>query len=205
MLEARKKFIAMFALSILFSMITGILLVKKMQSLHQQFGDYVPVVVARQSIPARTPVSPEMLETKEIPRKFAFTSLFHSIDQAAGHVFIVPLMKGDMVTKSMVREIPETGDKMRIVNLTQSERVLFDEPLDPADHVDIIVSYQEGEKPVTKVLMEDVPIGRIAEEKEKQRAIGVELTIDDAQKLIFMQNFSQQIRILKHPVLEHVQ
>lgn len=197
--EAKRHFLLMFALSIVFAGLAGFLFLQKLQSLDRQYGERVPVVVAKQSIPPKTPITPDMLDIIELPGQFELPSAIRAPAEAAGHISLIPIQKGDFMTKTMLKKIPATGDSLRLVNLTQSERVLFDEPLDATDHVDIVVSLQEGEKPVTKLLLENVPIGRVLSDKERQWAIGVELSLEDAQKLIFMQNFSRQIRVLKHP------
>jgi pilus assembly protein CpaB len=199
--EAKRNFLLMFALSIVFAGLAGFLLLQKLRSIDRQYGERVQVVVAKQAIPPKTPITPDMLETIEVPGQFAVPSAVGTPAEAAGQISLIPIQKGDFMTKTMLKKIPATGDSLRLVNLTQSERVLFDEPLDATDHVDIVVSLQEEEKPVTKLLLENVPIGRVLSDKERQRAIGVELSMEDAQKLIFMQNFSHQIRVLKHPVV----
>ncbi|GAX89476.1 Flp pilus assembly protein CpaB [Effusibacillus lacus] len=201
MQEEKRKSLLFLALSFVFAVLAGFLFLEKVKAVEDQLGDSIPVLIARQPIAARTPITPDMLEEKLIPRKFVFDSLITGHEEAAGHVSLVPLQKGDVVTKSMLKQISKVNsENVRIVNLTQSERVLFDEELDAADRVDIIVSYTEAEKPVTKLLMQDIPVGRVSDAKERPKAIGVELSVEDAQKLIFMQNFARQIRVLKHNI-----
>lgn len=203
--EAKRNFRVMLVLSILLAGMAAFLFMQKVKSLDRQYGNFAEVVVAKQAIQPKTPITSEMLETIRVPMKFAVPSAVGSIREAVGQALLIPLQKGDVMTKSMLKQVSKSGSQLRLVNLTQSDRVLFDEPIDPTDYVDIIVSYQEGDKPITKLLLENVPVGRIMEDKEGQRAIGVELSMEDAQKLIFMQNFSRQIRVLKHPLVSLVQ
>lgn len=175
----------------------GFLFFAKVRSVNAQLGDFVPVLVASQTIQPRTTLTGSMLEIKQVPKKYAFNSSLLSLEQTKGQMTLVQLQKGDVITKSMLKNA-EQGSLFRLVNLTQSERVMFDEKMDATDKVDIVVSYQEGDKPVTKLLLEDVQVGKIAGDKERLTSIALELSMEDAQKLIFMQNFARQIRVLKH-------
>jgi pilus assembly protein CpaB len=206
LLEEKRRSLMFLFISVVFAVLAGALFYGKVKAINNQVGDYVPVLVAKQPIAARTPITPEMFESRLVPRKFAFASFLTDGTQISGHVSLVPLEKGEVVTTAMLKQIPKmSAERMRLVSLTQSERVLFDDVFNALDRVDIVASYQEADRPVTKLLLEDVTVGRVTEDKDRVAAIGVELSVEDAQKLIFMQNFGRQIRVLKHNIAEPVQ
>ena len=79
-----------------------------------------------------------------------------------------------------------------------SEKVQFDQVVAQMDRVDIIVSTEENGKQKTEVFMRDVLVAHAQGKDEKDFAgVALEVSMEDAPKLIHIQNYADKVRILK--------
>nr|WP_316046951.1 hypothetical protein [Planococcus glaciei] len=78
-----------------------------------------------------------------------------------------------------------------------SERVFFDEELEALDRVDVIVSLREKDENKTEIFMKDVKVARVANDNKKFAGVQLEVSLDQAPKLIHMQNYADSVRIIK--------
>ena len=199
MLESKRKAIIFISLSLLLAAIAGFMFLQKVKALNTNLGEMVEVYVASGNIPSRTVIQPEQLETMELPKKFANDSYITDKSELVNQVSIVPLAKDNIITGNMLKPIEEKRESNnRLVSIYSSENINFDQHIEGEDRVDIIVSRDVKGKPETEIFMEDVAVAHsLGNDDDKFMGILVEITPEDATKLIHMENYATSIRILK--------
>lgn len=202
MQDAKRRAIIFAVLSVLLATVAGFLFLEETAALQAGLGSPTTVYVAKQEIASREMLRPEFFEVKEIPGKYVTSSMVTDPSEMDGQVSVVPLGKGDQLTKSMLKPARQLNDgDSRMVLLRTSDKVLFDDQLTSQDRVDIIVSYEKdpntgAEKPKTTVFMKDKLVVGVS---KNQKSIGIELTLKEAEKLVYAENFAHSIRVLKAP------
>ncbi len=198
MLESKRKAIIFLTLSFLLAAAAGLLFLQKVKDLNTELGGMTKVYVAAGDIPSRTLINPEQVETVEIPNRFVTDSHIVEAGDLEDKVFVVPLTKGDLVTKNIVKPVSNVREAdHRLVFIPQSERIHFDQELESLDRIDIIVSHSFGEKPVTELFMSDVPVAGVSKKGDSLKGVAVEIPSGEAPELIHMQNYADSIRVLK--------
>lgn len=198
MLETKRRAIIFFLLSLLLAMTAGFLVLKKVRDLNDELGTMVNVFVAKQDITSRTMLTPDDVTTIQIPKRFKESYHITKPEDMMNMVSVVPLSSGDIIMKNMLKQVSNTVDENnRLITLMGSDRVLFDEPLEAMDRVDIIVSHKFNGKEETSIFMKDVKIARVAKKKDVFKGVMVEIPLDKAPELIHMQNYADSVRIIK--------
>lgn len=171
---------------------------QKFNELNANLGGTTKVYIAKSDISSRTLITPEMVETVDLPNKFVTETHVKDPREITNKVSVVPLFEGDMLTTNLLKPFSEVGNSNhRLVALFANERVSFDQELEDLDQVDIIVSQQFEGKPQTEVFMTDVHVFRVDKTKSEFRGVALEVSKEDAPKLIHMQNYADSIRVLK--------
>lgn len=127
----------------------------------------VPVVVARQSLDARTQLEPEMLEVRLVPREYAFKGSLREVQAAAGKVLTAPVAAGEPVLRNMlaaeenkVALAYHVPPGMRAVTIQVGEVSGVAGRLEVGDRVDVLAHFTGrgavGARSV--LLLEDVPV-----------------------------------------------
>jgi pilus assembly protein CpaB len=200
MLESKRRAIIFISISLILALIAGFMFLQKVSELNNKLGGTTKVYVASEQIDSRVAIKPEDVETVDLPNKF-FVDGSHIKDpkEITNKVSVVPLAEGEIITKSVLKDFAESGDpNNRLVGLFASEKISFDEELEDYDRVDIIVSHQFEGTPKTEIFMSDVFVSRISKNnKKKLLGVGLEVSKEDAPKLIHMQNYADSIRVLK--------
>lgn len=160
MLESKRRAIIFFVIAILLAALSGYFVLQKVKELNEDLGEMVSIYVANGDIYSRAIITPNDVTTTEIPAKFERSEYITSEEEFINSVSLVPLSKGQIITKNMLKEASAvTEEDNRLISILQSERVYFDERLSDMDRVDIIVSREvDGEK-VTEVFMTDLKVG----------------------------------------------
>ncbi|WP_070120415.1 SAF domain-containing protein [Bacillus marinisedimentorum] len=198
MLESKRKAIIFLTLSFLLAAAAGLLFLQKVKDLNTELGGMTKVFVAAEDIPSRTVIEPEQLETVEIPNRFVTESHILEAGDLQDKVFVVPLTKGDLVTKNIVKPVSNVREAdHRLVFIPQSERIHFDQELESLDRIDIIVSHTFEDNPVTELFMNDVPVAGVSKKGSSLTGVAVEIPSGEAPDLIHMQNYADSIRVLK--------
>jgi Flp pilus assembly protein CpaB len=198
MLESKRKAIIFITLSVLLAILAGVMFLQKVKALNNQLGDTTPVYVAKTEITSRELIKPSQVKTIEMPNKFITDK--HIVDKSklANMVSIVPLSQDDIITTSMLKEASNVRDQNnRLVTIVPSEKVSFDQELEISDRVDIIVSHKFEDKPKTELFMSDVLVSMVAKKDGKFKGVRLEVSVEDAAKLIHMQNYADSVRVLK--------
>ncbi|GIP41202.1 hypothetical protein J31TS4_44820 [Paenibacillus sp. J31TS4] len=198
MLESKRKASIFLIVSLLFAATAGYLFFRQVQTLNNQLGGMTKVYVAAKDIPSRTVIRPDDVKTIDIPNKFVNPSHVTDPAQLQGRVFVVPLREGDLITDSILKQATNVqNENNRLVAVYASQKIRFDQELEVNDRVDLIVSQNVDGKPQTTVFMKDVLVSNVLRSGNALAAIGVEISEKDAPKLIHVENYADQIRVLK--------
>lgn len=199
MLESRRRAIIFITISLLLATAAGFFALKKVRDLNSELGGMTKVYVAASNIPSRTLIKPDQVTTMEIPNRFVNKeSHVTDVKDFYNKVLVVPLSKDDIITKQMIKPVSNiANENNRLVAIPQSDRVSFDEILESLDRIDIIVSHKFGDKPVTEIFMEDVSVAYPLFNGKKFTGVVVEVSAQNAPKIIHMENYADSMRVLK--------
>ncbi|MBY7142339.1 flagella basal body P-ring formation protein FlgA [Virgibacillus sp. NKC19-3] len=198
MLESKRKAIIFLLIAITLAVISGFLVLQKVQALNTDLGTEVTIYVANGDISSRQIITPDDVTTDEVPTSYLRDEHITDVDDFVNKVSVVPLSEGEVITKNMLKEASSvTEADNRIISLIQSEKVSFDEALTALDRVDILVSHSFDEEPVTEVFMEDVKVARVAQNEGEFSGVQVEVPNEMVPQLIHMQNYADSFRIVK--------
>ena len=198
MLESKRRAIIFISISLILALVAGYLFLQKVQDLNENLGDTTKIYVAKENIPSREIIKPDQVSVIEIPKKFLTKSHVTNPNDITNKVSIVPLSEGDMITKNLLRNFSNfTDENNRLITLYRNERVAFDQKLEDQDRVDIIVSHQFDGKPKTEIFMSDIPVAHASTSDGEFRGVSLEISKEEAPKLIHMQNYADSIRVLK--------
>ncbi|MFO1442093.1 flp pilus assembly protein CpaB [Bacillus sp. Bva_UNVM-123] len=198
MLESKRRAFIFLSISLLLAIIAGLFFLQKIKELNSELGGMTKIYVTATDIPSRTLVQPNHVKQEEIPNRYVNSSHVTNVDDLIDMVLVVPLVEGDIITKSMLKPVSNTIDENnRLVTLMQSDRIRFDEELEGLDRIDIIISHTFDGKPVTEVFMKDVLVAGVLKSEQQFTGIAVEIQADAAPKIIHMQNYADSMRILK--------
>lgn len=198
MLEAKRRAAIFLLLAFILAAVAGYLVLEKVKQLNAELGGMVEIYVANGSIPARELIHSSQLTKMEIPQKFLTSSHITSESNIIGQVSVVPLKEGDIITQNMLKNHSNLQNKNnRLVALVRTDKIVFDQEVAALDRVDIIVSREvDGEKK-TELFMKDVAVAYAQGTGADFSGIAVEVSTDEATKLIHIQNYAEYIRILK--------
>lgn len=203
MRSAKRRAIIFTVLALMFAITAGILFLQQVHEVDAQLGEKVTVYVAKKSIPSRQPLNVEDFEAKEVPHKFLAAGAVGDLKDIDQFVSVVPLSKGEQLNVNILKPATElTSGENRMVTITGSDRILFDGAFEANDRVDILVSRKKGEEAEqteTVLFMKDVLVLGVSKEEEGISSIGVEVSLEDAKKLVHEINFAHTIRLLKAP------
>lgn len=199
MLEAKRRAAVFFILAFILAAATGYMVLQKVKDLNSELGAMTKIYVANGEILSREVIQESQVTVMEIPNKFVVKdSHITSFEELQYQVSVLPLKEGDIITKSMIK--PATtlqNENNRLVSLNSSEKIQFDQVIETLDRVDIVVSTDNNGDHKTTMFMKDVVVRWALGNKDGMRGISVEVTAEQAPKLIHMQNYADHIRILK--------
>lgn len=218
MLESRRKAVIFLTLAFLFAAVAGYLFLNHVNQVNAEMGKMTTYYVAKKDIAPRIPLKVEDFEPVEIPARFAPGNLVTDPENIEGAVTVVPMAEGDALEKNILKPYTVTakGANSRLVRLMVSERIAFDSDLVPLDRVDIIVSRKgDDNNGQAEVFMKDVPVatvftgkptkanGEIDERASEQLlGIGVDVSLEDARRLIEVSQYSDHVRVLKANIVD---
>jgi Flp pilus assembly protein CpaB len=199
MLESKRRAIIFFVLALVFALVSGFLVLKKVQSLNTELGTMVTIFIADDEIKSRGLITKSNVKLEEIPKKYLRDYHITDEEDLYNQVTVVPLSPGDVITKNILKPASVAIEKSnRLISMLQSDRVFFDEELAESDRVDIIVSHRFNGKEETSIFMKDVKVARVAPKKKKVfQGVQLEVSLEQAPQLIHMQNYADSVRIVK--------
>ncbi|MFC4388016.1 Flp pilus assembly protein CpaB [Gracilibacillus marinus] len=194
MIESKKRAGIFFILAFILALVAGYLVYEKVKELNAELGGMTEIYVAKGDIASRVLLQENQLTVMEIPNKFVTDSHITDIAEIRNKVSVVPLSAGDMLTKNMIKPVSNLKDQNhRLVSIHRTENIQFDQVIEALDRIDIIVSSDEE----TTTFLTDVPVVYAQGTEENFQGVAVELSTEDAEKLIHQQNYAEYIRILK--------
>jgi len=198
LLEARRRAAIFLLLAFILAAVAGYLVLEKVKQLNAELGGMIEIYVANGNIPARELINTTQLTKMEIPQKFLTSSHITSESDIIGQVSVVPLKEGDIITSNMLKNHSNLlNENNRLVALIRTDKVVFDQEVSALDRIDIIVSQEvDGEKK-TELFMKDVAVAYAQGTGENFAGVAVEVSVNDATKLIHIQHYADHIRVLK--------
>lgn len=198
MLESKRRAILFLTLSLLLAAAAGFLFLKKIKDVNAQLGEMVEIYVAGTDIASRSLITPDQLEPRQIPKKFADNSYITDKASLQNQVTVVPLSKGDIITKNIVKPATAVRDQNnRLVTVYASGNIVFDQQMEALDRVDVIVSRKVEGEPVTEVFMKDIPVAMVAKSNDEFRGVALEMPFEQVPAFIHQQHYADVMRILK--------
>jgi len=138
--------------------------------------EMVTVLVASQDIPSFTPVSAEMVGTKEVAAGEAPRDALTTAEQAIGRIAQAQVRTGDVLTRTLVA--PRSADAgltfvippgMRAVTVALDPISGVGGFVFPNDRVDVLVTFQQGDVAITKTILQNVMVLAINEETSRPK------------------------------------
>ncbi|MBB2481854.1 flagella basal body P-ring formation protein FlgA [Bacillus sp. APMAM] len=198
MLESKRRAMIFLLLAFILAAIAGYLVFDKVKTLNSQLGGMTKIYVAAGDIPSRTLITENQIKTIEMPNRYVSKSYVTDMNKLVNQVVVVPLNKEDIITKNMLKpatELRKAND--RLVAMYRSDKIQFDQVVATNDRVDIIVSTEENGQKKTEIFMRDVPVAWAQGEGSKFVGAALEVSLENAPKLINMENYADHIRVLK--------
>lgn len=198
MLESKRRAAIFLFLAFILAVVAGYLVLDKVRSLNAELGGMTTIYIAKGNIPSRTQIQENQITTMSIPNKFVMKSHITSKNDLMEKVLVVPVSKGDIITKNMIKPVSNLREeKNRLVSLYRTEKIQFDQVIEALDRVDIIVSREVDGKKLTEIFMRDVPVAWAQGSGDKFAGVAVEINEKDAPRLIDAQVYANHIRVLK--------
>jgi Flp pilus assembly protein CpaB len=196
LLESKRRAIIFFIIAILLAALSGYFVFDKVKDLNQNLGTTVKVYIADRHIYSRAILNQADFTPTEIPSKYVREEYITNLDDLINQVSIVPLEKGQIITRNMLKEATAvTEEDNRLITIMEGGSIVFDEPLTANDRVDIIVSRQENGEIVTEIFMEDVKVARVTAGDFK--GVQLEVPFEDVTELIHMQHYAEVFRVIR--------
>jgi len=203
MFDTRRRAFFFLLFSIALGLAAVIIFSSYMDEQETNLGELVSIQIASKEIPAGMLITPDMLDTTDIPRKYLSSSYVLSESELSGKVSMVPIPKGGVITQPMLRSNNLISGEYRQVIL-RAPLAVFDDRIDVLDQVDLIASYEnkdgtkgEEDSRTTKLLLRDVSVNSVSKRDDEIISIGVALPIDMATEVIWMLNYGKELRVLK--------
>lgn len=198
MLESKMRATIFLLLAFVLAAIAGYLVYDKVRTLNAELGGMTKIYVAAGSIPSRTLITEGQIKTMEIPNRYVLDSYITDKKKLINMVTVVPLEEDDIITGNMLKPATELREaNHRLVAMYRSDKVQFDQVVTTNDRVDIIISKEENGEKKTELFMKDVPVAWAQGKGKDFVGVALEVPLDDAPKLINIQNYADHIRVLK--------
>ncbi|TCS94264.1 hypothetical protein [Hazenella coriacea] len=210
---AKRRAIVFLVLALVLAGVSGVMFLNEVGKVQTALGGFVTVYVADKDIRSRDPLKAEDFRPIEIPEQYVQPSMVTSLEQIlvensthniAELISVVPIGKDEVLTSNVLKmQNHLTEENKRMVMISQTENIQFDGSFNFNDRVDIIISKNERDKKSeTLIFMKSIPVIGVTKDG---KALGLEMTLDQARAFVHEQNFSYAIRILKAPNLANEQ
>lgn len=194
------------------------LYMEKLGNGQQQQETVAKVVVAKETVPAKTKITAAMLNTLEMPASYIHPNAIKSVDEVAGTVASSTLYVGEQVLEPRLVRPGDSSQGVAYI-ITKGKRAMalkVDQVvgvagfLVPGDRVDIVVHLQLNEQDViTRILAQDIRLlavgpylsrGKPAEPLKEMDTVTVEVSPEEALALV-MGVEEGLIRLLLRPAV----
>lgn len=162
-------------------------------------GREEPVVVAARAIPAYTRLTPDLLTTIPVARRYRLPTYFTAPVELAGRQVAVAVLAGDVVTASLLLPATDLAVNERLLTLAAGERLLVEADLQPGDAADLIVAVADGGQPRAEVYPAAAVVVAVDRPAGRLPAVTLRLTLEAARRVVWAENFARQLRLVRRP------
>lgn len=186
----------------------------QMEEIRKLDGATVPVIVAKEDLPAGTGLSPETVSIRNIPGEWVQSGAvkpeeFDSIDNA---LLKVPLNRGEMIMWPMIEKADDravaamVAKGRRAITLSVDEISSLSGMLKPGNLVDLIVTDDQQDNPVSFPLLQQVRViatgaklhQQEGNDAESYTTITLDTTPEEARKIIAARDGGRVTAILRN-------
>lgn len=161
-----------FLLAIIFGLAAALGTYKYLENLKRTYrtsGHFARVAVAKQKIAARTIISGEMLEFKEMPVEYILPGTVVDVKDAAGKMAISDIYPGEMIlsSKLVARNDVAAGLSAKVekgrraISIPVNNITAMHGLINTGDRVDVLVTFDapgEQKAPATSTIIQNVPV-----------------------------------------------
>lgn len=139
---------------------------ENMQKTYQIKGDFVKVVVASQRIPAKTQITAQMIELKDIPSNYVNERAAVDTKEVVGKVLKSEIFPGEQVLRDKLAKDNDPSGGLafiippgrRAVTIAVNEVSGVAGLVRPGDRVDVIATFDPGTGSITTFLIQNVDV-----------------------------------------------
>lgn len=162
----KNKIIIILALLVGLTAAGGIyLFLDNMKKTYQVQGDFVPVVVAKQRIPAKSTVNDQMVEIRELPSKYLIDQAAVDIKEVIGKTVKSEILPGEQVLRDKLVKDKDTSDGLaylvqpgkRAVTIAVNEVSGLAGQIMPGDRIDIMGTF-DYQGVLTTLVLQNIPV-----------------------------------------------
>ncbi|MDD4334525.1 MAG: Flp pilus assembly protein CpaB [Desulfotomaculaceae bacterium] len=192
-------------------------------------GDFIKVVVARQQIPAKTQISAQMIELKDVPAKYVHERAAVDAREAVGKITRSEILPGEQVLRDRLVKDKESGDGLalqippgkRAMTVAVNEVSGLAGLVRPGDRVDVLGTFDlqgavgQEKSSITTLLIQNIdvlsidqstgPAGESSQDGKKTttsaRTITLSVTPEQAQPLALCSE-KGTIRLALRPAID---
>lgn len=196
---------------------------QKLEEKYRQKGDFQPVVVAKERIPARTPITASMLEIKYLPPGYLSGKFISDTREALGKITRSEILQGEILRQEKLLGGKEANELAflvtpgkRAVTIAVNDVSGLAGLLRPGDHVDILATLDASPGPgqdkvsTTSLVVQNVEVLSVDQSLENtsslegkkqggQRNITLLVTPKQAQSLVLSSEKGSLRLLLRSP------
>ncbi len=165
----------------------------------EQRGPEVAVVVAARAIPAHTKLTPELLTTIPIARRYVLPTYQTNLTALGGQVALVTIAPGDVITTSVAGPPAGLGPDERLLTVAAGEQVIMEPTIQTGDRVDMIVAFTDGGNDRSELYLTGLEAAAARRDGEQLLAVTLRLTLEQARQVVWAENFGRQVRLVRQP------
>ena len=214
-MSRRRRAVLLLGLAVLLGGLAASDVAQREAALRERLGPAVPVVVARQAIPAGAELTRERLGVRRVPARYAPAGAAAGTEPLLGARVAVPVAAGGVIAPELLRAeaAPRTGPVRRGERVADLTAAGSPQLVQPGGRVDVLVT-REGPRDTggaTELALEDVevlsaaPAGEegSAEHPGPRVATALRVTVRQAVYLAAAQSFAREVRLLARPTRDH--
>lgn len=204
MFSSKRRALLFMILSILFALIAVLLFTNYVADTQESLGEMAEVHVAATDIPAGSEVSSNQLETMEVPMAYYLDTFVEVGEDISDQISAVAIPEGEILTQTMMTDVSNVPEGHRMVELREPVGV-FDGDIEVLDRVDLIGSYESsseeeetGDGRLSEQVIEGAEVLRVATAEDEIVAIGVALTMEEAEQISWIKNYGVEVRAVQN-------
>jgi pilus assembly protein CpaB len=173
---------------------------KNVKQTYMSSGNFVQVATAKQKIPARSLLTEEMLEFKDMPVEYVLPGTVMEKKDAVGKMARSDIFPGELIIDKKIAGqkdtdaglSPKVSPGKRAISVPVNNVTALHGLVRIGDHVDILVTFKgegEGRQALTSTVIQDVPVLAInktienVESKEELQTVTVMVDPTQAQQI----------------------